>query len=439
MRNRLLTLLMVAMMLPMLTTVASAQDESHIVVASTGAFAIDENYDGELDLVRVIASIGTTAPTATFAVEVIADDGEMTISFWNNTTVNYGDSLIINSTVKAWSDGEYHITLRVWDLESGLLTYEEDLGLHELMASLTPPQLDMTMESEEWIFTGDTCLIHRVSTDLVGEYYDVMGTVSIQGVPWLVGEYETPLDCSRWPAGDYTITEHYRNGLGMTATKSLSFKIHVHPPPTFMVNQTGRATEAGTPCDLEIIPTEDTELAEMSIEWDVANPAQDVNTYDDTEVLDCTMWSPGVHKVRATLTSPQGRETTVGLNVVRLPPMSDASLDVLNDSGKPESWPAVSQGEDYEPTPIVMSLSATIALVGSGGFVLALILGLVAGNMLSGEAKKEEDLWDAPEQAPDPEGLPTFMDESGVHWRQQPDGSVDWWDTTEKQWLRFQQ
>ena len=41
MRNRLLTLLMVAMMLPMLATVASAQDESHIVVASTGAFAID--------------------------------------------------------------------------------------------------------------------------------------------------------------------------------------------------------------------------------------------------------------------------------------------------------------------------------------------------------------------------------------------------------------
>ena len=439
MRNRLLTLLMVAMMLPMLATVASAQDESHIVVAGTGAFAIDENYDGELDLVRVIASIGTTAPMASVAVEVIADDDDMILSFWNNTTVNYGESLIINSTVKAWSDGEYHITLRVWDLESGLLTFEEDLGIHELMASLTPPQLEMTLESEDWIFTGDTCLIHRISTDLVGEYYDVMGIVSIQGVPWLVGEYETPLDCSRWPAGDYMITEHYRNGLGMIATDSISFKIHVHPPPAFVVNQTGRATEAGTPCDLEIIPTEDTELAEMSIEWDVANPAQDVNTYEDTEVLDCTMWSPGVHKVRATLTSPQGRDTTVGLNVVRLPPLPDASLDVLNASGASESWPSVSQGEDYQPTPIVMSLSATIALVGSGGFVLALILGLVAGNMLNGETKKEEDLWDLSEEAPDPEGLPSFVDESGVHWRQQPDGSVDWWDVAENQWLRFQQ
>ena len=439
MRNNLLTLLMVAMLLPMLATVASAQDESHILVAGTGSFAIDENYDGDLDLVRVIASIGTNAPMAAIGVEVIADDSDMAISFWNNTTIDYGESFIVNSTVKAWSDGEFQITLRVWDLESGLLTYEEDLGIHELMASLTPPQLEMTLESEEWIFTGDTCLIHRISTDLVGEYYDVRGTVSIQGVPWLVGEYETPLDCSRWPAGDYTVIEHYRNGLGMTATESISFEIHVHPPPAFIVNQTGRITESGTPCDLEIVATEDTQLAEMSILWSVADPAQDLTSYDDLEILDCTMWSPGVHKVRVTLTSPQGRETTVGLNVVRLPPAPDASLDVLNASGDSERWPAVSQGDDYEPTPVVMSLSATIALVGSGGFVFALILGLILGNMAGGESKKEEDMWDSPPQAPDSDGLPTFVDESGVHWRQQPDGSVDWWDVAENRWLPFQE
>ena len=439
MRNNLLTLLMVAMLLPMLATVASAQDESHIIVAGTGSFAIDENYDGDLDLVRVIASIGTNAPMAAIGVEVIADDSDMAISFWNNTTIDYGESFIVNSTVKAWSDGEFQITLRVWDLESGLLTYEEDLGIHELMASLTPPQLQMTLESEEWIFTGDTCLIHRDSTDLVGEYYDVRGTVSIQGVPWLVGEYETPLDCSRWPAGDYTVIEHYRNGLGMTATESISFDIHVHPPPAFIVNQTGRITESGTPCDLEIVATEDTQLAEMSILWGVADPAQDLTSYDDLEILDCTMWSPGVHKVRVTLTSPQGRETTVGLNVVRLPPAPDASLDVLNASGDSERWPAVSQGDEYEPTPVVMSLSATIALVGSGGFVFALILGLVAGNMVGGESKKEEDMRDSPQQAPDSDGMPSFVDESGVHWRQQPDGSVDWWDVAENQWLPFQQ
>ena len=86
-----------------------------------------------------------------------------------------------------------------------------------------------------------------------------------------------------------------------------------------------------------------------------------------------------------------------------------------------------------------MSLSATIALVGSGGFIIALILGFVVGNMMNGESKEEEDMWDTPQAAPDSEGLPSFVDETGVHWRQQPDGSVDWWDTTENQWLPFQQ
>ena len=138
MQKRMFTFLIVAMMLPMLSTVVSAQDESHISVAGSGAFAIDENYDGDLDLVRVIASIGTNAPTAMVAVEVIADNGDMAISFWNNTTLESGESLIINTTIKAWADGEYQITLRVWDTESGLLTHDEDLGIHELMASLSP-------------------------------------------------------------------------------------------------------------------------------------------------------------------------------------------------------------------------------------------------------------------------------------------------------------
>jgi hypothetical protein len=135
MRNHFLTLLMVAMLLPMLTTVVSAQDESPIVVAGTGSFAIDENYDGDLDLVRVIASISTNAPTAVVGVEVIADNSDMAISFWNNTTIDYEESFIANTTVKAWEDGEYQITLRIWDLESGMLTYEEDFGIHELMAN----------------------------------------------------------------------------------------------------------------------------------------------------------------------------------------------------------------------------------------------------------------------------------------------------------------
>ena len=55
------------------------------------------------------------------------------------------------------------------------------------------------------------------------------------------------------------------------------------------------------------------------------------------------------------------------------------------------------------------------------------------------EPEAERDIWDTVDQAPDSEGLPSFVDESGVHWRQQPDGSVDWWDAAERRWERFQE
>ena len=151
------------------------------------------------------------------------------------------------------------------------------------------------------------------------------------------------------------------------------------------------------------------------------------------------MWSPGVHKIRATLTSPQGRETTQALNLVRLPPAPNASLDVLNASGDSQLWPSISQGDEYEPTPLFMNLPATIALVGAGGFVLALLLGLFVGKRMGQEPEVERDIWDTVEHAPDSEGLPSFVDESGVHWRQQPDGSVDICDPPNIKKKRFQE
>ena len=438
MRDRLMAVFLALCVMPMVISVASAQDGSHIVVYDSRADHLDENSDGTYDIVRVIASIGTSAGNAMIAVEVIASNEDISISFWDNTSIQSGDTYHVQTTVKAWADGDYSIHLKVWDVESTIIVHDEELGTHELVASLTPPMLSMTLESEPWIFTGDTCLIHRESTDLVGAHYDEMGVVSIQGVPWLVGEYETPLDCSRWPAGDYTVTEHYRNGLGMVATATLTMTIHIHPPPSFVVEVSGRNSETGTPCELLINATQDTLLPEMEIEWEVNNPTQEIQSYTDISLLDCTMWAPGVHKVRATLTSPQGRETMEALNIVRLPPVDDASLEVLNASGDPSRWPETSEGSSYEPQPLFMSQPASIAIVGSGGFLIAVILGIFVAGMIGGESSKE-DPWSSEDVAPDSEGLPTFVDDQGIHWRQQTDGSVDWWDHSTNEWLPFEE
>lgn len=438
MRERALALLLAVLVVPLFAGGAMAQDASHIVVNDSRADHLDEDSDGDFDIVRVISSVSTTAGAAEVGVEVVAQHGDISLSFWNNTSLSGGETFNTQTTVKAWADGTFEVWLRVWDLESGLAVHDAHLGSHELVASLTPPMLSMSLESAPQIYTGDTCLIHRTSTDLVGAHYDEMGIVSIQGVPWSVGEYESPLDCSRWPAGDYTIEEHYRNGLGMTATASLALRIHVHPPPAFGVNVTGQSTEAGTPCSLAIEAEGGTQMPEMGVRWLHIDPAQVGEIIDEDETVDCTMWAPGVHKVRTTLTSPQGRETTVAFNLVRLPPAADASLEVRNASGDPTRWPAVSEGLEFEPEPLFLNLAASIAAVGVGGFLAAILLAFIAASLIDREAATEEQMWEAAPAAPDNGGLPSHVDENGIHWRQQPDGQVDWWDATSGQWLRFQ-
>ncbi len=439
MREKFLVIFFALCILPMTTAFANAEGQTHIMVNNERTDLLDNNSDGDADSVNVVASISTSAGNAVVAMEIVATTEDLSISFWNNTTLQSGSNYLLVKEVKAWSNAEYSFKLRVWDIESGLIVYDQDLAVHELVASLSAPELSMTLVAQTPIFSGDSCQIERYAIDGVGAHYGQLGTVSIQGAPWLIPENTVLIDCSEWPAGEYTISEHYRNGLGMVAVADLSFTVYIHPPPHFIFNLTGGFSQTGEPCNLAINGTQDTMLQEMTIEWEVINPSQESATYGDEDSIDCTMWPPGVHKVRATLTSPQGRETTEAMNLIRLPPSADASLAVKNASGDSTRWPEVSAGSDYEPEPVFLSLSATIAVVGAGGFLFAVFLGLLISWIMDREKQvEEENLW-TEEGVPDSEGLPSFVDEEGIHWRQQPDGSVDWWDNSTGIWMPFDQ
>jgi hypothetical protein len=85
-----------------------------------------------------------------------------------------------------------------------------------------------------------------------------------------------------------------------------------------------------------------------------------------------------------------------------------------------------------------MSQPASIAIVGSGGFLIAVILGIFVAGMIGADSSKE-DPWSSEDAAPDSEGMPTFADDQGIHWRQHTDGSVDWWDHSTDEWLPFEE
>lgn len=421
----------------MFTSSVTAQDVSHITIGAARADGLDMNIDGEDDRINVTALIGSSLDAALIGVEVIASTEDISLTFWDNFTLNAGDVHTVRTVIDAWEDAEFTIVMRVHDLEYGMLVNSSEFGPFELMASLTQPTLSMSLDSTESQFTGETCLINRNFSDQVGARYDKTGIISISGSPWLIGEHETPVDCSRWPAGEYVVTEHYRNGLGMVATEELRFTIHIHPPPAFEIVVSGGDTPAGTPCELLSNVTEGTRLPEMDVDWYVTQPNQEIAWYSGNSILDCTMWAPGVHKVRVTMTSAQGRETTEAMNLIRLPPPADASDTVLNASGDPERWPTTSQGDAYKPEPLFVSLSISAAVVGAITFVFAALAGVLTSRVLKRSRRDSPDTWEE-DFIPDAEGLASYTDDGGVHWRQQTDGSVDWWDESDRVWTRYE-
>jgi hypothetical protein len=423
--------------------VASAQTAAEVSMDSIRADRLDLDNDGTADLIRVVHLVNTSEPWASVGVEVIAQIDGMALSFWENFTVNSSAPHLGSIDVAAWSDGAYEIDVRVWDNELEVLLIEQNLGNFELTASLMAPEISMRLKAPPIIHTGESCEILRTFSDEVGDHYEVGGVLSISGVPWLVSEDADIIDCSRWPAGNYHIIEQYQNGLGFFVREELTFTILNHPPPSFDLLVNGTNGRLGEACSVEVIPEGETNLIGTSIDWQVSDPLNEEVDLPGTAEIDCTDWAPGLHKVRVTLTSPQGQATVDGVNIIKVPPINLSASELDNVSG--ENWPTHSAGAGYQPEPILGNSATSAAAVASVGLVVAVLLGLLAGLMLT--RKKSEAGYDEVyggvevEQYAQSEadGLPTYTDPQGVVWRQHPDGSMDWFDPQSGQWASYGQ
>ena len=78
--------------------------------------------------------------------------------------------------------------------------------------------------------------------------------------------------------------------------------------------------------------------------------------------------------------------------------------------------------------------------------VVALIVAVVVFVLLV-RIQEDDELLTLPELgpapqilndgSPDPEGLPTVVDDEGQLWRKHPDGTLDWWDSAYNIWQRW--
>lgn len=445
MRNSAFVVVSIMLLLPL--TALSVSAESTIGLEERRVDAMDMNNDGFPDMLSTIFAVNATEDSQV-GVQVIVETDRLVIPFWQNMTLSAGEMKFGSIDIHAWEDGDYHLRMLIWDHGLEIITHEVDLGTFDLSTALSPPTLNLELQAAEEIFTGDNCQILRSFSDEVGEQYNAIGVVSLTGVPWQVLNETAPIDCSAWPAGAYSVSMQYTNGLGFGASITVDVMIENHPAPDFSILVNGQNQRMGTGCSVVAVSAENQTDSDLVFSWSITNPKLVETSVSDVKDLDCGLWEPGVHKVRVTATNPQMQTTTLGVNVVRLPPFdpTDPSLGNISDDS---SWPSSSSGEDYEATPLFLNLQASAAAIGGGGILFGLVFGIFVGLMLtrgsSGSPRRLEDVLEAAappvnEEEIDnlAEGLPTYTDPQGITWRQHEDGSMDWWDGAEGIWVKFE-
>tara|TARA_B100000459_G_scaffold147527_1_gene118291 strand:+ start:17733 stop:19019 length:1287 start_codon:yes stop_codon:yes gene_type:complete len=398
-------------------------EEAGITMVALRNDTLDLNQDGDVDAVRVVVILNSTIESTIVDVRLIATHNDREVV--ESTTIEIVGQTNASLTYDAWSRGSHDLVLGFYDMNGAEIS-SITLPTYEMVPALQTPMLSLQFIGQNNLQTGSNCEINRMFADETGPRYGALGTLTFTGAPFIVLDNATNIDCSGWPAGEYSLRETYRNELGQTAETSLNLTIENRPAPTFelVVNGDGQTTDRS--CLIAIQPTNPNEdFAPYTKEWDVST----TSTITEGAVYDCSSLPAGVHLVVLKVTNLENIASTQAVNIVRLP-AAELSAE------EQEALPSQSFGEETETEAVGWY---TIS-------VLGLIVGIVAFVLLV-RIREDDELLTLPELgpapqilndgSPDSEGLPTIVDDEGQLWRKHPDGSLDWWDTTYNIWQRW--
>jgi hypothetical protein len=346
----------------------------------------------------------------------VHDSRTMSFSGQSNASIIYD----------AWAQGEHTLRLEIVN-QNGETIATIQLPTYVLRPALKTPQIILDLEAPSWIETGDSCTIDRLFADETGPRYAAEGVRTFSGAPFTVLDNQTSLNCSHWPAGEYMLKEAYRNDLGQTTESWLNITIHNRPAPAFSLSVRGDGNTTDTPCMITMVPNmAGVDFTSFDKIWSVQGqqlPGTESNTYD------CSVLPAGVHLIGLEVINNEQIRTVHGLNLVRQP-----SEDLTKEEA--EALPSRSFGQDTETE------SVGWYSIGALGLIVAVIVFFMLVRV-----KDEEESSGLrslgptptilPDGSPDPEGMPTTTDDSGTLWRQQPDGSMDWWDQDLRIWHKW--
>ena len=385
---------------------------------------LDLNQDGDADAIRVVVIMNTTNEYTNIELRLYGvhkdreghDSRTMSCSGQSNASIIYD----------AWAQGEHALRLEIVNQDGETITTIQ-LPTYVLRPALKTPQIILDLEAPAWIETGDACTIDRLFADETGPRYAAAGVRTFSGAPFTVLDNQTSLNCSHWPAGEYVLKEAYRNDLGQTTESWLNITIHNRPAPAFSLDVRGDGNTTDTPCMVTMVPNmAGVDFSTFDKIWSVQGQQLDGT---DSNSYDCSVLPAGVHLISLEVINNEQIRTVHGLNLIRQP-----GDDLTKEEA--EALPSRSFGEDTETE------SVGWYSIGALGFIVAIIVFFMLVRV-----KDEEEMSGIrslgptptilPDGSPDPEGMPTTTDDSGTLWRQQPDGSMDWWDQDLRIWHKW--
>jgi hypothetical protein len=417
-------LLLSLLLVPMTTVQAELTTEERLAERGLTVLAlrndsIDTDQDGDIDAVRVVVILNSTASQNELIVKLRGLHKEREVL--EVLEVSFVGQTNITLVYDAWSKGEHRLRLDFFD-DDGEFIASNPLPTFVLTPALQVPLLQLKLDASASLQTGEQCVITRVFGDETGPRYGESGLRTFTGAPFSVLDTQSTLDCSAWPAGTYTLRETYRNGLGQTAEAMLNFSISNRPAPAFGLAVSGHQNTTETPCSIRMTLEAPLDTSAWSKFWRIKGVLVEGT---NTTVLDCSQLPAGAYLVTLEVVNDKMITSTQGVNLIRLPALNPTETPLV-------AAPSSSLGDDT-PTESVGWLSI---------IVLALLVTILVFVLLVREKRMEPlelpSLGPSPQVladgSPDTMGLPTIVDDHGVLWRQHPDGRLDWWDADWSIW-----
>ena len=398
-------------------------EEAGLTMVALRNDSLDLNQDGDVDAVRVVVILNSSTPSTLVDVRLIATHNDRQVI--ETTTIDVVGQTNASLTYDAWSRGAHELALGFYDM-NGVEISTIGLPTYEMVPALQTPMLSLQFTGKSNLQTGSNCEINRMFADETGPRYGAIGTLTFTGAPFIVLDNATTIDCSSWPAGEYSLRETYRNELGQTAETSLNLTIENRPAPAFELLVTGDGLTNDRPCLVAAQPSNDNEdFSEYTMEWDVSS----TSLISEGPVYDCSVLPAGVHLVVLKVTNLENIASTQAVNIVRLP-ASELTKE------EQEVLPSQSFGDETVTDDVGWYTIAVLGLL-----VAIIVFVLLVRFRENDELLTLPELGPAPQilndGSPDPEGLPTVLDDEGQLWRKHPDGSMDWWDSTFNIWQRW--